>query len=78
MRKRRFLSLSCIDQLCKSIFFALCENIYNYDLLVCGAAHCHLAHRVLGLWEAAFNGFLMTMIISLFSGGLVIHALKMK
>lgn len=51
---------------------------YRSETNVYSSTICHLGHPIWGLWEVGFHGFLITMIITLFSIGLIVRVLMVK
>ncbi|CAF4979831.1 unnamed protein product, partial [Rotaria sp. Silwood1] len=55
------------------ILFPSCSNSFDYTLPVCGAMPCYLLDPVIGMWDMMVHGCLSSLIIAIFSIGLLIR-----
>ncbi|CAF3209233.1 unnamed protein product [Rotaria sp. Silwood2] len=57
------------------IFFLPCKNTFDYTLPVYSASRCFFSHPILKPWEAGVHGCFTTLVVAVFSIGLLIRVL---
>ncbi|CAF4090622.1 unnamed protein product [Rotaria sp. Silwood2] len=60
------------------IFFPPCDNTFDYTSPMCGGVPCYSMHPIIGVYDAVVHGCLTTLIITVFSIGLLIRLVLQK
>lgn len=60
------------------LFISPCQNIYRYELPICGSSPCYQAHRVFGMWDFIINNIVPTLLVVFMSIAFLIRIKRHK